>query len=225
METTYIDAPFYECRLNPDMRRSREHMKKLSALMITALILFWTMNVYAESTIQRLPAYAYSGDDPIAAAIADYIAGKSDDYLLEEGSISIPVPVVFKIENTDETHVSAHGNFWLFNYMLQGTTLKKTSGGVYTGILYLEKNDELWTVIDMATARDGTYYGKDIASFSNGDNELEKQYTSSLDVDKEPTKSICIQYILDYVKAHELDIDSYQDADWPVVMLDSLQCN
>ena len=47
-----------------------------------------------------LPAYAYSGDDPIEGAIADYLAGneRAKEYLTEPGYVTIPCPIIHKTE-------------------------------------------------------------------------------------------------------------------------------
>ncbi len=161
-----------------------------------------------------LPAYAYPGNDPIEAAIAAYMAeiGRQR-YLTKEGAVSIPAPVILKIEEPDETHRIVYGNFWVFSYVLKDGILQCISGGEQTGIMTLEKTEEGWKAVALEEAGDGDYYEKDIHRFSHGDAELEAKYLST------PYEDIRLRFIQDYAAANGLAVKAYQDYGWEPVPL------
>ena len=125
-----------------------------------------------------LPAYAYSGDDPIEGAIADYLAGneRAKEYLTEPGYVTIPCPIIHKTEMIDDTHAKVYGSFWILNYVRRGETLFNISGGEYPAVIMLENADSRWQVTAMEEAGDGEDYVEDIERFADGDQELADQY-------------------------------------------------
>ena len=141
-----------------------------------------------------LPAYAYSGDDPIEGAIADYLAGneRAKEYLTEPGYVTIPCPIIHKTEMIDDTHAA---------------------------VIMLENADSRWQVTAMEEAGDGEDYVEDIERFADGDQELADQYFAGADLGAEANQAIRTRFIKAYVEANGLNITAYQDYGWEPVKL------
>ncbi len=190
-------------------------MKKILVLLLIA-VLGCAGAALAES---GLPAYTYSGDDPIEAAVTTCIVEKGKDYLLEEGAVTIPAPVILKTVFQDDAHTLVYGNFWVMNYVAKDHVLACISGGEYPGIMTLEKKGEGWEAVSLETAGSGDDYTKDIQRFANGDAELENAYFHTQSVFEEPLKGIRTRFIRNYVNANGLDITAYQDYGWDAIPL------
>ena len=173
--------------------------------------------VYFERT--ELPAYRYTGEDPIEGAIAEMLAGSEHAglYKTEPGYVTIPCPVILKTEMTDETHAKVYGDFWTLNYVKRGTVLKNISGGEEPAVILLEKTEDGWRVVSMETAGDGEDYVKDIERFADGDKELEAKYFAAADLQAEPQKEIRTRLIREYAEANSLAVTAYQDYGWEEV--------
>ena len=168
-----------------------------------------------------LPAYTYTGEDPIEGAVADALAKdtRAQDYLTEMGYVTIPCPIIHKTEMTDETHATVYGSFWILNYAKHGTVLECISGGEYPGIMTLEQADGVWRVTGFEEAGDGEDYTADILRFANGDAELAEQYFAAADLGAEANQAIRTRFIQAYVDANSLPVTAYRDYGWDPVEL------
>ena len=168
-----------------------------------------------------LPAYSYTGDDPVEGAVANELANGSfaKMFLTEEGAVTIPCPILLKKEMTDETHAKVYGSFWVLNYVRRGEVLHCISGGEFPGIALLEKTGDEWRVTDMETAGDGEDYAADIGRFANGDAELEEKYFAAADLMAEPQEEIRTRYIREYAEACGLAVTAYKAYGWDAVPL------
>ena len=192
-------------------------MKKLFALLMIAA-LACAGAALAEGP---LPAYTYTGSDAIEGAVAAYIVSDmSENFASEEGCVTIPAPVILKVEQIDDSHVKVYGDFWGFNYVLDGKVLETISGGEAPGIMTLEKSGDAWTVTAVETAGDGTDFAADIERFSQGDKELEDKYFDASDGMAPATAEVIRRFIRDYVNANGLAVAAYQDPYWPPVPLE-----
>ena len=191
-------------------------MKKLIVIVLIACMTF-AGAALSENT--GLPAYVYPGDDPIEAAVTACMVEKGKDYLLEDGAVTIPAPVILKTVFQDDTHTLVYGNFWVLNYVEKDHVLECISGGEYPGVMTLEKKDDCWEAVALETAGDGDDYAKDIKRFADGDAELENAYFHTQDVSEEPLKGVRTRFIQDYVNANGLDITAYQDYGWDAIPL------
>ena len=74
-----------------------------------------------------LPAYVYpfAEEDPVGAAVVDYMLNNDFGCQAEEGGVLIPTPVSLKTEtNTDGMETTIYGNFWMFAYKQEGKILQ-----------------------------------------------------------------------------------------------------
>ena len=168
-----------------------------------------------------LPAYAYTGNDPIEGAVADALAkdSRAELYKTEKSYVTIPCPIIHKTEMTDDTHAKVYGSLWILNYVKRGTYLLNISGGEYPAVVSLEKAGDGWQVTAMEEAGYGEDYAEDIERFANGDRELEDQYFAGADLGSAENREIRTRFIREYVEANGLGITEYRDYGWDPVPL------
>lgn len=169
-----------------------------------------------------LPAYSYTGEDPIEGAIANVLAGTQymEMYLTEPGCVCIPCPVILKTEMTDETHTKVYGIFWTLNYIQADNVLLNISGGEHAGIALLEKEGEAWHITELEETGEGEEYAEDIRRFANGDQQLLKAYQTGNDLSEEPQLSIRKRFIREYAEANNLKISAFMDLYWDPIPLE-----
>ena len=195
-------------------------MKRFGAIAIAVLMLAVLIAAaFAEG--EKLPAYSYTGEDPVEGAIAEFLATdeRVEMYLTEPGFVSIPCPMLYKTEMIDDTHAKVYGTFWILNYVKKGNVLENISGGEYPAIITLEKTDDKWKVTSMEEAGDGEDYAADIRRFADGDQELEDQYFAGADLSTEANQVVRTRFIKAYVEANGLDVTAYKDSGWDPVEL------
>jgi hypothetical protein len=166
-----------------------------------------------------LPPYVYTGDDPIEAAAAAYTAQMGLSFLVPENAAAIPAPVILKTERPDDETALLYGNFWVFNYVLNGPALHCASGGDAPGVMTLKNTEAGWEVTSFEAAGEGEDFSRDIRRFCQGDEALEEAYYASQDAAQDPLKSVRQKFIQDYVTASGLDVTAYQDYGWNPVKL------
>lgn len=193
-------------------------MKKTVPILLILTLCCAMMNAFAAGTA-ALPAYAYTGDDPVVCAVAEAIVSNAPLHELYPDSVLIPAPVILKTVPADDTHMSVYGNFWYMRYVQEGSQLTCVSGGEAPGVMQLEKTTDGWKAVSVELAGDGSEYGKDIQYFCKGDRELETAYYDSADAGKDPLMSVRTQLIREYVQANGLAIEAYADYGWEPVKL------
>ena len=110
-----------------------------------------------------LPEYVYYGDNPIEKAITEYYLSNNYHYEMKP-SVAIPAFCIFMSEadENDTDMVKVYGNYWLFVYEKDGTTLENISGGEAPGVMYVKRNGDEYIVDHFEQVRDGSYYTDDI---------------------------------------------------------------
>ncbi len=169
-----------------------------------------------------LPAYRYTGEDPVEGAIANALAGSEymEMYLTEPGCVCIPCPVILRTEMTDETHAKVYGIFWTLNYIQVDDILLNISGGEHAGIAKLEKEGEAWRVTELEETGEGEEYEADIRRFANGDQQLIKAYQAGSDLSEEPQMSIRKRFIREYAEENNLKVNAFMDPYWDPIPLE-----
>lgn len=186
-------------------------MKKFVSVLLALALTLGLCGAMAES--EALPAYTWSGEDPVWAAVIAYMQEKDTGIEAEEGGVLIPTPVIVKIDkNEAETEATVYGNFWLFAYAKNGNILDMTACGENPGVIKLEKKDDKWTVVSAEFAGDGEAYIEDIKRFCNGDEELIQEYLRTTGAVED---SYLPQYqraaVIQYVEDNKLAIEAYQE--------------
>ena len=168
----------------------------------------------AAASSGELPAYDYPGPELFYSVLYNYMTeelGKN----YEKSQVSIPCPVIIKEDESDKSDIRVYGNFWIFNYDLNGDVLENTSGGSYPGCIHIKSTDEGYEVTSMDVVEDGSdftpsakkIFGKYYDLFmKDGEDETLREKTRA-------------QIIANYVAANGLNITAYQDYGWDPVTL------
>ncbi len=199
-------------------------MKKTILALAAAL----GLGIAGWAAADSLPAYTYTGSDPVEGAVANYLTGseQAGNYTWEEGSVAVPAPVILKTETVDDTQLRVYGAFWMFAYVEEDGLLRCTSGGEAPGIMTLEKEGGAWRVTGMEIAGDGEDYAADIRRFCGEDKALLDQYFEAGDGASEAVVETRTRLIKEYVKANGLAVTAYQDPYWdPVPLTDPVTVN
>lgn len=205
-------------------------MKKTLMLLLAAMLLLTSVCALAEGNVKipvktpkepvitHLPPYTFTGEDPWFGAINTFLAKRGSRYLTQEGYVTIPAPLIVRIDIVDSNMVQVFGNFWVFNYVLEGTVLKTISGGENPGVINLMRTqDDTWVAIGMSTVAGGEDYQKQLLTLTNDDKELTNRILS-IELTDGPTGPRA-HFIRQYAEANNLEVTAYQDYGWEPVPL------
>ena len=159
-----------------------------------------------------LPKFTYTGEDKAIKAICEYVLEDADEYLLE-GQVRIPYFIIFR-EVKKQDNLLVFGNFYSGTYLKNGNILEEVSGSAMPACFHLKQSGDGYVVENVDTARDGSYYAKDIEAFTRGYSELASKYFNISDEDRE---NACKQYLKMYVTDNELPIQYYKEFGWDPV--------
>lgn len=160
-------------------------------------------------------AFGYTGSDPVEAAVYQYVVEEfASSYDLPEGSVSIPIVEIIETDvDTDDGEVEVKGDFWIYNYVIEGDTLKMVSGGNYPGKIELIE-------VGGGYAGKGSELVTDGEGFESSARDIfEEKYDEFMKInsDAEAREALRAQTIANYVKANDLNVTKYQDEGWDPV--------
>ena len=165
-------------------------------------------------TTAALPAYEYPGPELFYSVLYQYLVDElSVGY--DTADVCIPCPIIIAEDESDKSDIKVWGDFWIYNYELNGETLECVSGGSYPGCIHIESNDEGYVVTDFERVGDGSDY-EPTAKKIFGD--YYKDLVASSE-DKEANDKLRAQIISNYVFANNLSIKEYKDYGWDPVEL------
>lgn len=196
-------------------------MKKAVSVLLTLALSLALCGAFAEDS--ALPAYSFTGDDPVLAAVIRCMQETDFGALVEEGGVLIPTPIIVRTEfNPEETEATVYGNFWVFTYVRNGKILERRSCGENPGVMKLEKKDGEWAVVSFDYMGDEDDYAASIRKYAGGDKGLEEQYYLTTGVRED---NFVPQYqraaVVNYVQENNLDIEAYQEpGQEPVPVID-----
>lgn len=173
-------------------------------------------------TSALLPAFSYTGDDPVLATICAYMI-ESDEgqgyYRSSEASVYIPAPVIYDVKQKDDD-LMVFCNLWSYVYYQNGNTLECESGGESPARLRLHPDADApggYQVIEDIRTGDGSEYAKGIKEFCKGYPGMANKYfdydESTIDT-RESIRTILIRM---YVQDNGLKIKYYKDYGWDPV--------
>ena len=161
-----------------------------------------------------LPTYEYPGPELFYSVMYDYIADEfGANY--DKADVGIPCPIIVAEDESDKSDIKVWGDFWYFNYTLNGDTLECVSGGSYPGCMHFKNTDEGYEVIKFEAVEDGSNFNPSAKKIF-GENYDKFMEISS---DDEYTEEIRAQIIANYVFANNLEIKAYKDYGWDPVEL------
>ena len=158
--------------------------------------------------------YGYAGDDPVELAIYEYVADEiGDNY--DDADACIPVVHIVNVDYTDENDVKALGDYWIYNYKLEGDTLKCVSGGDHPGCMHLKKDGDEYEVTKFDEVESGSNNEESAKQIFGEHYKAFHDYQSD-DKAKNEDRTISV---LDYVNLNGLSATQYQDEGWDPVKL------
>ncbi len=161
-----------------------------------------------------LPAYEYPGPELFYSVLYKYLADElSVGY--DAADVGIPSPIIVAEDESNPDDICVWGDFWYYNYKLNGDTLETVNGGSYPGCVHLKNTDDGYEVVSMDVVADGddfTTAAKKI--FGDHYDEFLKMYS-----DSDAKEAVRAQIIANYVAANNLPITQYQDTGWDPVTL------
>lgn len=142
-----------------------------------------------------------------------------DDYLCSEigpsyapGDVCIPDSWAIFTDDSDTTDILVWCDCWVFNYNIDGDTLKTVSGGNHPGLFHVCKTGNEYTVTAFEQVEDGAgneasarrIFGQHYAAFLQWHSDT---------VQREITRSFSIASYLE--KHSDVRASWYQDSGWP----------
>lgn len=161
-----------------------------------------------------LPKYEYPGPEAfyyfLYGYLIDTLGVNYTDY-----DVCIPCPVIICEEFEDKQDLKIYGDFWIFNYNLEGETLMNTSGGSYPGCIHIKDDGGKYEVTEIEIVGDGSDFDPTAKKiFGNYYEDFLKASS-----DTEGREKLRAQIIANYVAANNLKITAYQDYGWDPVTL------
>ncbi|MBR2540701.1 MAG: hypothetical protein IKE85_07800 [Mogibacterium sp.] len=159
-------------------------------------------------------AYGYTGSDPIEAAVYEYVGDElSEGY--SEGQYSVPEVNIIATDTSNDQDILVWGDFWIFNYDLEGDTLMTVSGGNHPGLIHLKKDGDEYEVVKMDTVADGENF------MSSAEEIFGEHYDAFMvaNTDDAGKEAIRLESLANFVKANNLPATKYQDYGWDPVDL------
>ena len=161
-----------------------------------------------------LPKYEYPGPELFYSVLYQYIIDEcAKNYEVEPGMVTIPNINIIAEDDSNKDDMKVYGDFWVFNYTLNGETLEMQSGGQYPGCVHIKSTDTGYEVTSMDIVGDGDDYNP-TAKKIFGD-----YYDQFMNIDKDAEEATRAQIIANYVAANNLKITAYQDYGWDPVTL------
>ncbi|MCR5303327.1 MAG: hypothetical protein K6E33_02090 [Lachnospiraceae bacterium] len=168
-----------------------------------------------ENDGDEMPAYSYSGDDPVEQAITEYFSG-SGMYEVSGNSIDVVSPVIFKTEEKgDETLI--WGTFWNVILKKQGKVLYNVAGGENSGVLHLVKKSSGYSVKSFDRVQDGSDYDPSWKEMCGDD---EKVYSALYsDETRQKIDEKTVEMIRQYTAVNDIQVTTlYFTGHEPVVV-------
>ena len=146
-----------------------------------------------------------------------------DKYLAEQigsqyspGEICIPFHDYVAVDESNSDDILVWGDFWLFNYVQSGDTLKTVSGGNHPGLMHVKQTgDTQFEVLSFDQVEDGA------GNEASAKKIFGEKYTDYCAAHADETKreSIRTEVISDYVVRHNIPVSMYKDYGWPAIVI------
>lgn len=167
----------------------------------------------------ELPAFTYSGEDMVVAAVCDYLVNEESKhyYLPETEHVVVPTVKILGVEKSgDKTLV--FGKFAIFGYTRNGEILECVSGGNMVGCLHLQEEKGAYKVTEVQWALDGGLYDDSIKEMTAD----YPQYYEGLSTGyaEGEQAALRMELLSMYVKDNQLPIKYYKDYGWDPVQIE-----
>ena len=162
----------------------------------------------AEDTVA---AEATQTIDPMMQAIERYLVDSIGSQY-SQGEMCIPVIMMTCSDGMKNDSIFMWGDYWVFNYKVDGDTLKTVSGGNHSGKMLLLKGDNgEFHVASFEQVEDGA---KNLESAKRIFGKFYDAYHAA-NSDEAYREKARAGFIAEYVNEHNLPVKYYQDYGWP----------
>ena len=144
-------------------------------------------------------------------AITRYLINEIGSKYLS-GEYCVPFQTVVAVNERNSDDILVWGDFWVFNYDLDGDTLKTVSGGSHPGLMHIKQTDNGFEVTSFDQVEDGSKY-MPTAKKIFGDKYNNFQAINSDEQRRERHRA---EVLANYVQEHNIPAKKYQDYGWPV---------
>lgn len=160
--------------------------------------------------------YGYGGTDPAEFAVYQYMADVIATENYDKADVSIPAVAVVEKDESNPDDVLVKGDFWIYNYKIDGDTLLCVSGGNYAGCMHLAKaEDGSYTVTSFDQVSDGGNFEESAKEiFGDSYDKFMEVYSDSDALAKLRYDTTTV-----YVNANEVPCTKYQDEGWDPIDL------
>lgn len=193
-------------------------MKHKKIGLLAAVLMVWGMMSLTSCSgteKKQVPHNATEKSEgvPVKLSFTDEVSRYMSDSIgsrYAAGEVCIPsVAVVANVERNDSVEV--WGDFWVFNYNVEGDTLKMVSGGSHPGLLQFVKTKGGYKVVSFDQVEDGA---GNLASAKRIFGDMYEAF-HGINGNEKVREQVRAAQIADYVKAHNLPVKYYQDSGWP----------
>jgi hypothetical protein len=145
------------------------------------------------------------------AAVERYLAEQIAGYYAK-GEYSVPVYQEVAVNDSDSTDIRIWGDFWVYNYIQEGDTLKCVSGGSHPGLMHICQMGEYFYVSNFEQVEDGS-------RFLPSAKRIFGEYFEAFQIhhsDGDEHETLRHDVLRAFVRDHKLSATKYQDYGWPV---------
>ncbi len=161
-----------------------------------------------------LPKYEYPGPEAFYYFLYGYLIDTLQSNF-NENEVCIPCPVLVYEDFEDKQDIKIYGDFWVFNYYLDGETMMNSSGGSFPGCIHIKDNGGDYEVTSFEMVGDGNQF-EPTAKKIFGDHYDDFMKITN---DTEGRDKLLAQIIANYVAANELKVTAIKDFGWDPVPL------
>ena len=145
------------------------------------------------------------------SAITRYLINEFGNKYLK-GEYCVPFQTIVAVDERKSDDILVWGDFWVFNYNLDGDILKTISGGSHPGLMHIKQTVTGFEVTSFEQVEDGSRYmptAKKI--FGDKYNDFH-----TINSDEQRREKHRAEVLANYVKEHNIPATKYQDYGWPV---------
>lgn len=157
----------------------------------------------------KLPAFTYKGDNPYIATVCTYLTDRSHIQEAEDG-VTIPCPLIYRINDSDKNDVLVWGDFYSCSYTLRNTTMMVGMSYAAQGRMHLQAVDGEYVVTDLeifGDILDGDHYFSDVIRLCAPNIGLILRCVFTGERQREAAK---LDSLRDYAMSNGLNITQYQ---------------
>lgn len=128
-----------------------------------------------------------------------------------EAECCVPFQKVVAVDERDAENILVWGDFWVYNYIRSGDTLKAVAGGNHPGLLHIRQTDTGFEVIGFDQVADGSDNLKSALQIFGDKYEA----FHAIQSDEQTRERHRLEVLANYVEKHNLNISFVQDYGWP----------